>query len=520
MKKIQHKIHYKICFISIFLFPVFTNMISAEELQVINATEIPIQLRIKTIYGPNSHFTDHSITINPKTKTTIPVIENFPKEVIWTTGNTTYRTPEFYQPSKIKIIDDGSSFKIKEEIDKKIKKHPKQAAIKTKAERQDPAYKKEIEIVHSPTTQKAQKTKCPALKLAIGHISGILQVLGFYKNKRPEVLKSFFRSGTGDPILCMAQNNLEKNKFVIGKQNGKIYALDLLEEEKNKIRIIETEDEEEKNNPIYAIDNNKLENGIFASGSESGNITLWNLLKEADKEKVCKVRINILGVEAIAFCNQEDIMACVSAPNTIKLLEKSQDDNKKDNWQITKTIKIDRTVSIEQEERDKTRPKRKHPINAPEKYDDDVQEIILKRINAIKFSPTEKGILACAIENELVILDIFNQTDILVKSLQGHNGRILAIEFSPENPNIIITTSDDKTVKVWDISKNENCCIKTLNGHTGPVTSISIGKHGKKNIIATGSGKTVKLWNLEKEENDEIGTLNFESSVSCLSFLE
>ncbi|MBD2778134.1 CHAT domain-containing protein [Iningainema tapete] len=90
--------------------------------------------------------------------------------------------------------------------------------------------------------------------------------------------------------------------------------------------------------------------------------------------------------------------------------------------------------------------------------------------------------------------------------LSGHNGAIWAVAFSPNPPiprlsggygGIIATSSDDKTVKLWQRDGN---LLATLNGHSqavyGVAFSPTLGNSGSyKGIIATASGdQTVKLW--------------------------
>ena len=47
--------------------------------------------------------------------------------------------------------------------------------------------------------------------------------------------------------------------------------------------------------------------------------------------------------------------------------------------------------------------------------------------------------------------------------LRGHNNVVSSLAFKPDDPNVLVTGSWDKTVKLWDLSTST--CLSTMRGH-------------------------------------------------------
>ena len=76
---------------------------------------------------------------------------------------------------------------------------------------------------------------------------------------------------------------------------------------------------------------------------------------------------------------------------------------------------------------------------------------------------------------------------------QGHQGIVYSVAFSPDG-QIIVSSSYDKTVRLWDLKGNS--ISQPLRGHRGWVTSVAFSPDGQ--IIVSGSyDNTVRLWNLK-----------------------
>ena len=60
--------------------------------------------------------------------------------------------------------------------------------------------------------------------------------------------------------------------------------------------------------------------------------------------------------------------------------------------------------------------------------------------------------------------------------IEGHTGKVTSAKFSPDN-NSIASSSEDKTVKIWDSKSGK--LLKNLEGHTATVTNVNFSPDGK-----------------------------------------
>ncbi|MEL7408726.1 MAG: WD40 repeat domain-containing protein [Cyanobacteria bacterium J06558_2] len=113
-----------------------------------------------------------------------------------------------------------------------------------------------------------------------------------------------------------------------------------------------------------------------------------------------------------------------------------------------------------------------------------------------------KTILASGSADRLIKLwdiDFINNksNDILIKNLSDHISWVRSVSFDPNNPKILASCSDDKTIQIRNI---ENGQFLSLHGHTDPVRTIAFSPDSR--YLISGSGdKTVLIWERETTNN-------------------
>lgn len=90
----------------------------------------------------------------------------------------------------------------------------------------------------------------------------------------------------------------------------------------------------------------------------------------------------------------------------------------------------------------------------------------------------------------LGILGLLAQDYPLIRALQGHEGKVHAIQFSPVG-KWLASASSDGTVKVWDLKAGQE---RLTMGHQAPVHALAYRPDGRQ-LLSGGARGLIKTWN-------------------------
>jgi WD40 repeat protein len=88
-----------------------------------------------------------------------------------------------------------------------------------------------------------------------------------------------------------------------------------------------------------------------------------------------------------------------------------------------------------------------------------------------------------------------------VPLLTGHKGAVLDLDFNPFNDDILATSSEDLTIKIWNIKGgfegHKSDAVQTLSGHGKKVGAIRWHPTADNVIASAGADYVVKVWDVE-----------------------
>ena len=82
--------------------------------------------------------------------------------------------------------------------------------------------------------------------------------------------------------------------------------------------------------------------------------------------------------------------------------------------------------------------------------------------------------------------------------LKGHVGRVANLAWSPHFPQLIASTSDDKTVRVWNVESNE---VRILEGHTQNTRAISWNSEVPWLLVSGSWDSSIRVWDIRSQES-------------------
>lgn len=92
----------------------------------------------------------------------------------------------------------------------------------------------------------------------------------------------------------------------------------------------------------------------------------------------------------------------------------------------------------------------------------------------ISFNPAGTDLVGAGSDNMVYVWDVSSGK--LKFSMKGHTKQVVDLQFSPANGNLLASSSDDGTVRLWNIEQNKT--IKILSGFQGKIKKLTFSSDG------------------------------------------
>ncbi|XP_014252579.1 U5 small nuclear ribonucleoprotein 40 kDa protein-like [Cimex lectularius] len=116
-------------------------------------------------------------------------------------------------------------------------------------------------------------------------------------------------------------------------------------------------------------------------------------------------------------------------------------------------------------------------------------------IFGIAFHPEGKYLASTGFDRQIFLWNVYGECE-NISTLSGHTGAIMDISFSTDG-NTIFTCATDNTVAMWDIISGQR--IKKLKGHSGFVNSCQPTRRGQLLIVSGSDDCSVRVWDPRKK---------------------
>ncbi|XP_063903717.1 U5 small nuclear ribonucleoprotein 40 kDa protein [Zophobas morio] len=133
-------------------------------------------------------------------------------------------------------------------------------------------------------------------------------------------------------------------------------------------------------------------------------------------------------------------------------------------------------------------------------------------IFSVEFHPDGQYLASSGFDRRIFIWSVYGECENL-SVMSGHTGAIMELHFTPDGSNIF-TASTDHTLGLWDLPTGQR--IKKYKGHTTFVNSVQGARRGPQLMVSGSDDTTVKLWDIRKKQ--AITTFNSNYQVVAVEF--
>ena len=139
------------------------------------------------------------------------------------------------------------------------------------------------------------------------------------------------------------------------------------------------------------------------------------------------------------------------------------------------------------------RGRQPHPHYIAGRHEDGVEAVAVGQRQG-------RAVIVSGSDDETVRVWDLESGEPVLGPLTGHDEAVGAVAVGERQGRpVIVSGSDDETVRVWDLESGE-LVLGPLTGHDGFVFAVVVGERLGRPVIVSGSDETVRVWDLESGE--------------------
>ncbi|KAJ3298645.1 DDB1- and CUL4-associated factor 11 [Rhizoclosmatium sp. JEL0117] len=128
---------------------------------------------------------------------------------------------------------------------------------------------------------------------------------------------------------------------------------------------------------------------------------------------------------------------------------------------------------------------------------------------SIRFSDDAREVIIGASNGLLYVLDI--ETNTILHRVKAHRDDVNAVTFADTSSNLLLSGSDDCTIKIWDrrSSLQNHTPAGVLPGHTEGITFLTTKARDGRTAVSNAKDQSMKLWDLRLLKPPSIATRDY-----------
>lgn len=101
-------------------------------------------------------------------------------------------------------------------------------------------------------------------------------------------------------------------------------------------------------------------------------------------------------------------------------------------------------------------------------------------------------------------IKLYHNTTMNCQLLKGHTDLVLSLNTSKTNPDLLLSSSKDNSIRLWKLDGSIMTCICVGKQHTGSVGSVSFSQTHFSFAVSVAQDGCLKLWNISLKPNERI----------------